>query len=434
LEDNRRAIDHFLPPGVARQPVYLYRLEKVEELDIDRAKRLQREQPHYISEDGLAAPSSPSFPPRSAKTPPPLELKEFNKPNSISVDLFTGDHQSIDDVWASESAESGDLSTSMTRRTTLPSSNGSSEEDLSRQLMSRLGPEDAPVAGEGRFLLVETKIGASAADAPRFVTEEVNPTEEELVRLVQQRAEAGLLFVSNTFGLATFEVTADRNPRVMLHPLPSDAGVDFDVVLDRAREQALAGWRLRGCLRGRAQIQDFVLGYAMYADVTVTPFSHLFFTLDPAAPRLQLEMVELRGTGNVISGALVRIVRAWARRGWRLSCLVYNLVTTYDKVTLDPPEADGVARGKGVGADGEELLGFLPPVRVFWCSRWCEVVQRLCAYARVWRVCVDACARGCVCVHARACVRVWVSVVTPLCIDSAKILACLHPRVCLREY
>mmetsp|Transcript_4839 Transcript_4839/g.11491 ORF Transcript_4839/g.11491 Transcript_4839/m.11491 type:complete len:156 (+) Transcript_4839:744-1211(+) len=77
----------------------------------------------------------------------------------------------------------------------------------------------------------------------------------------------------------------------------------------------------------------------MYPDVVVSPFSHLVFSEESSAPRMQLELVELRGTGSVISGALIRIVKAWAKRGWRLSCVMYNLVTTYDKVTIDPPES-----------------------------------------------------------------------------------------------
>ncbi len=42
----------------------------------------------------------------------------------------------------------------------------------------------------------------------------------------------------------------------------------------------------------------------------------------------------------MITGALMRIVKAWARRGWRLSCVMYNLVTTYDKVPC--PSGAGV--------------------------------------------------------------------------------------------
>eukprot|EP00291_Cryptomonas_curvata_P027351 CAMPEP_0172205092 /NCGR_PEP_ID=MMETSP1050-20130122/32391_1 /TAXON_ID=233186 /ORGANISM="Cryptomonas curvata, Strain CCAP979/52" /LENGTH=283 /DNA_ID=CAMNT_0012883867 /DNA_START=23 /DNA_END=872 /DNA_ORIENTATION=- len=271
LEDQRRMIDHFMPPGVARQPLYSYRLEKVEELDMDRLKRLQQQQPNHPDQTSSSPTASP-LAPLGAKAEW-LELQELGHP---------ADHPAEEPPAKDPAPE---------------------QEDLSRQLMARLGPQDAPIVGEGRYLLVETKIGPTTSESPRFVTEEVNVTEEELVRMVQQRAEAGLLFVSNTFGLATFEITEAQRQHVMLHPLPNDSGVDFEVVLDKAREQALNGWRLRGCLRGRGQIQDFVLGYAMYADVVVTPFSHLFFTQDAAAaPRMQIEMVELRGTGNIISG------------------------------------------------------------------------------------------------------------------------------------
>ena len=55
-----------------------------------------------------------------------------------------------------------------------------------------------------------------------------------------------------------------------------------------------------------------------------------------------MELVELRGTATVITGTLLRIIRAWARRGWRLACVLYNIVTTYESVTLDPPEAGAV--------------------------------------------------------------------------------------------
>eukprot|EP00960_Hanusia_phi_P059980 764352-Hanusia_phi.AAC.6 len=194
-----------------------------------------------------------------------------------------------------------------------------------------------------RYLIVETPI---ATGCNPYVTHRITVDEEMLVRDIQAEAIKGYLFVSNTFGLATYE--------------PSK-------VLSLAREKARSGWRFRAALRGRAQVQDFVLSYAMYPDgasqsstlaacLAYCSWSSLNFSAGNDTSQ-QLELVELRGTGSVISGALIRIVKvlpAWAKRGWRLSCVMYNLVTTYDKanlfrvdmhaftavqVTIDPPES-----------------------------------------------------------------------------------------------
>ena len=331
LDDKRRIIDHFMPPGSSRQPLFAYRLEKVEDLDM---RRMQRGGTGgvggAVGASNVVADLPPS--PRSSPRGGPgggayLELKEF--------------HSSGDARFCSPG----------------------SEEDLSRQLMARLGPCDVPLVGEGRYLLVESRVGPQSSETVHYSTEEVTATEEELVRLVEARADDGQRFVSNCFGLATFEVTREKPKGVLLETLASDEGVDFDDVLDRVRELALKGWRFRGCLRGRSQIQEFVLGYAMYADVVVSPFSHLCFALDPAAPRMQIEVVELRGMGNVISGSLLEIIRAWARRGWRLSCVMYNLVTTYDRVNLDPPEGGGgggLGGGCGGGGGGGGEAASLP--------------------------------------------------------------------------
>ena len=82
---------------------------------------------------------------------------------------------------------------------------------------------------------------------------------------MQEEALKGLLFVSNTFALATYELSgggqggpdrggADKVRPVLVEPLPNETGVDFEKVLDVAREKALAGWRFRGAIRGRAQV------------------------------------------------------------------------------------------------------------------------------------------------------------------------------------
>lgn len=87
--------------------------------------------------------------------------------------------------------------------------------------------------------------------------------EESLVREVQEEALKGLLFISNTLALVTYEIVGEGpqegggavpTGHLLLEPLANDCGVDFERILDVAREKALAGWRLRGGLRGRAQV------------------------------------------------------------------------------------------------------------------------------------------------------------------------------------
>ena len=36
---------------------------------------------------------------------------------------------------------------------------------------------------------------------------------------------------------------------------------------------------------------------------------------------------------KIDAGTLVRIVQAWAKRGWKLTGVLYNVVTTYDRVS-----------------------------------------------------------------------------------------------------
>lgn len=36
----------------------------------------------------------------------------------------------------------------------------------------------------------------------------------------------------------------------------------------------------------------------------------------------------------ILAGTLVRIVQAWAKRGWKLTGVLYNVVTTYDRVSV----------------------------------------------------------------------------------------------------
>lgn len=149
-------------------------------------------------------------------------------------------------------------------------------------------------------MLVETPIGTWSNS---FVTEEVVAEEDSLVRLVEERAAQGLLFASSALSLATFErVQTGPDCLVLLEPVPLDTGIDFESVLESVRERAMEGWRFRGGLQGRSQVQNYVLGYAVYPGVVVTPFSHLVLAKDKNAHRLQVELVELRESGSVISG------------------------------------------------------------------------------------------------------------------------------------
>ena len=171
---------------------------------------------------------------------------------------------------------------------------------ISSLLKNRLGTCDVPLVGQDRYMLVETPIGTSSNS---FVTEEVVVEEDSLVRMVEERAAKGLLFASSTLSLATFEQMQAGDCLVLLEPLALDAGVDFESVLENVRERAMEGWRFRGGLQGRLQVQDYVLGYAAYPGVVVTPFSHVVLAKDKNAHRLQVEMVELRACGSVISGS-----------------------------------------------------------------------------------------------------------------------------------
>lgn len=101
------------------------------------------------------------------------------------------------------------------------------------------------------------------AGSSECITRSCTLDEESLVREVQEEALKGLLFISNTLALVTYEIVGEGpqegggavpTGQVLLEPLANDCGVDFERILDVAREKALAGWRLRGGLRGRAQV------------------------------------------------------------------------------------------------------------------------------------------------------------------------------------
>lgn len=327
-EDRRRIIDHFMPPGAPLQPRYTYRLERIEEAEMEMIRQ------RCYAEAGALGDDSAS---EDGQT---VTVKH-------SDDLLGEGDYAEDRVAAAREALT---------------------QTVGQVMLRRLGTFDCPLVGEDRFMLVETPIGTGAS---QYSTEETLVDEEEMVRQLQEEASDGRLFVSNTFGLVSFELSLRKPPPgaappLLLEPLASDAGVDFEEVLREARDKAAQGWRLRGALRGRPQVSDYVLSYALYADVVVTPFTHLVFSRDPAAHSNQVELVELRGTSQVVSGALVRIVKAWARRGWRLAVVLFNLVTTYDKVRADPPEggagegpaelADVLFESESVGGEGALAL------------------------------------------------------------------------------
>lgn len=310
LDDKRRVIDHFMPPGASQQPRFTYRLEKVEELDMERLRSQNRVEMRNMASADLAAAALMRDRP---------------------VDIYA----QFDEDGALEDQEAEDPSMPLDLDSKSAVAKAALLDALGQQLQDRLGTHDAPVVGEERYLLVETAIGTGSTP---FVTRPCSADEETLVREVQEEALKGMLFVSNTLALATYEKVGDTARPILLEPLSNDSGVDFEAVLDTARDKGMSGWRLRGALRGRSQVQELVLEYAMFADVVVSPFSHLVFSQHDSPLPSHYEMVELRATGGVITGALIRIVRAWARRGWRLISVLYNIVTTYDKVTMDPPE------------------------------------------------------------------------------------------------
>jgi hypothetical protein len=111
-----------------------------------------------------------------------------------------------------------------------------------------------------------------------------------------------------------------RSHPVRVEAIASESGVDMEGVLEQARALAREGWRLRGAIRGRPQVEALALKYAGYPGVVVTPFSQLVFSRDASADRRQLEMVELRGTSRVLSGSLVRIIAVTPRRPNTVDC------------------------------------------------------------------------------------------------------------------
>ncbi|KAJ1466842.1 hypothetical protein T484DRAFT_1860536, partial [Baffinella frigidus] len=204
LDDRRRAVDHFLPQGPSLEPRYTYRLEKVEELDMERLRaRFRLEANAKAQAGGHEAPGS-----------------------LIDLDLAS---LTAGGEGGAPGAEAG-REQKMDERDKDKEPDSASDDDalllaVSKQLQARLGAFDAPLVGEERYLLVETPISAGKR---HFVTRQngqvavdeedleravagllvaVAVDEEELERAVVDEAggKEGLLFVSNTFALATFE-------------------------------------------------------------------------------------------------------------------------------------------------------------------------------------------------------------------------------------